>query len=66
MKKYYSRTSDLIISLNSLQAWSFFMLLLSSADFFFTNTPFMNTIRESHGLDPDQDRHYVGADSGPN
>ena len=52
------------------------MLLLSSADFFskllikksFRDTirVFRNTIRVSNGLDPDQDRHFVGPDLGPN
>ena len=27
---------------------------------------FRNTIRVSNGLDPDQDRHYVGPDLDPN
>ena len=26
----------------------------------------MNTIRVSYGFDPDQDRHFVGPDLGPN
>ena len=46
------------------------MLLLSSADFFqnslFQKKYFMNAIRESSGFDPDQDRHSVGPDLGPN
>ena len=46
------------------------MLLLSSADFFknyhFHKYSFRNTIRVSNGLDPDQDRLYVGPDLGPN
>ena len=32
---------------------------------FFTNS-FRNTIRVSNSLDPDQDRHNVGPDLGPN
>ena len=45
------------------------MLLLSSADVFnkinFKNA-FRVTIRESNGLDSDQDRHCVSPDLGPN
>ena len=32
----------------------------------FFKIPFRNTIRVSNGLDPDQDRHSVGPDLGPN
>ena len=32
----------------------------------FTKNSFRNTIRVSNGLDPDQDRHFVGPDLGPN
>ena len=45
------------------------MLLLSSADFLriiFSKNSFRNTIRVSNSLDPDQDRHSVGPDLGPN
>ena len=46
------------------------MLLLSSADFFsiltFSKNSFRHTIRVSNGSDPDQDRHIVGPDLGPN
>ena len=46
------------------------MLLLWSVYFFskltFSKNPFSNTIRVSNGLDPDQDRHSVGPDLGPN
>ena len=47
------------------------MLLLSSAYFFqnklfFGKNSFMNTIRVANSLDPDQDRHFVGPDLGPN
>ena len=38
---------------------------LSSADFFLNNS-FRNTIRVSKSLDPDQARHFVGPDLGPN
>ena len=43
-----------------------FAPFLSSADFFFQKQrlqkKFRNSIRMSNGLDPDQDRHYVGPD----
>ena len=43
---------------------------LSSANFFkinfFKKKIFRNTIRVSNALDPDQDRHFVGPDLGPN
>ena len=46
--------------INSLHAG--YMILLS-ADFFqnflFFKNSFVNTIRVSNGLDPDQDRHFV-------
>ena len=46
------------------------MLLLSSADFFSklpcSKNSFEDTIRVSNSLDPDQDRHLVGPDLGPN
>ena len=32
----------------------------------FSKNPFMNTIRVSNNLDPDQDRRCVGPDLGPN
>ena len=32
----------------------------------FSKNDFRNTIRVSNGLDPDQDRHNVGPDLGPN
>ena len=41
------------------------MLFLSSADFF-QNQLFRKTIRVSNSLDPDQGRHIVGSDLGPN
>ena len=44
-------------------------MLLSSADFFqnhFLKHSFRTTIRVSNSLDPDQDRHFVGPDLGPN
>ena len=44
-------------------------MLLSSADFFlcyFFKNSFRTTIRESNGLDPDQDRFSVSPDLGPN
>ena len=43
---------------------------LSSADFFpkssFSKISFRNTIRVTNSLDPDQARHFVGPDLGPN
>ena len=45
------------------------MLFLSSADFFKVNyfkNSHTNIIRVSISLDPDQDRHFVGPDLGPN
>ena len=56
-------TQMLGINFSSLHAGHFFMLLLSSADFFskwvFSENNFKNTIRVSNGLDPDQDPHSV-------
>ena len=46
------------------------MIFLSSADFFskltFSKKYFRNTIRVSYSLDPDQARHSVRPDLGPN
>ena len=46
------------------------MLLLLSADLrlklTFSKNSFRNTIKVSNGLDPDEDRHFVGPDLGPN
>ena len=46
------------------------MLLLSSGDFLLKSTysknSFRNTFRVSNSLHPDQDRHSVGLDLGPN
>ena len=45
------------------------MLLFSSADFFkiiFFQKNTSKRLLVSYGLDPDQDRHYVGPDLGPN
>ena len=46
------------------------MLLLLTADFFseltFSENSFGHIIRVSNSLDPDQDRHFVGPDLGPN
>ena len=44
---------------------------LSSADFLFSKSTFSkysfrNTMRVSNSLDPDQDRHSVGPELGPN
>ena len=54
-----------ITILTSLHSEKFFVHLLSSADFF-SNILYRNTIRMSNGFGPDQDRHFVGADLGPN
>ena len=46
-----------------------YMLFMSSPDFFkikYSQISSKNTIRVSNGLDPDQDRHFVGPDLGPN
>ena len=48
-----------------------FVLFMSSAELVFKLTfskknSFRNRIRVSNGLDPDQDRRYVGPDLGPN
>ena len=60
--------ADVVFTLGKLGI--FFMLLLSSADFFsnltFSKYSFRNTIRVSNYLDPDQDRHFVGPDLGSN
>ena len=48
---------------------NFSCVFKSSADISklaFSNNYFRNTIRESNNLDPDQDRHCVGPDLGPN
>ena len=46
------------------------MILLSSADFFskltFSKKSFMNTIKVSNNLNPDQDQNSVGLDLGLN
>ena len=46
------------------------MLLLASVTFFlkltFTKKSFVNTIKVSNGLKPDQDPHFVSPDLGPN
>ena len=59
----------LSLSPSPLHAGKFVRILLSSADFFFSKLTFSkqsfrNTIRVSNGLDPDQDRHFVGPDLG--
>ena len=40
--------------------------LLTFSKLSFSNNFFRNTIRASNDLDPDQDRHLVGPDLGPN
>ena len=53
----------------SLHAGYFFLLLLSSADFFskltFSKSSFRDTIRVANGLLPNQDRRSVGPDLCP-
>ena len=53
-----------------MACWVIFHALLSSADFFskliLSKNSFANTIRVSNSLDPDQARHFVGLDLGPN
>ena len=49
---------------------NFFMLLFSSADFFFSKlafskSSFRNTIIVSNSLDPEQAHYYVGPELGP-
>ena len=61
---------QLLVSGQQTGPWRFFILLLSSADFFSKSTfykkkSFRNNIRVSNGLDPDQDWHSVGPDLGP-
>ena len=50
--------------------WVIFHHFLLSVDFFkiklFRINSFRNTIRVSNSLDPDQARHFVGPDLGPN
>ena len=57
-----------MIEVYLLACWVIFHVLLS-ADFFkinFFKNSFRNTFRMSNSLDPDQDRHSVGPDLGPN
>ena len=57
-------------SKNSTVVHSDNLLCLLSADFFqnqlFLKNSFRNTIRVSNSLEPDQARHFVGPDLGPN
>ena len=53
----------------SLTPVKFFLIFLLSAIFSkstFSKNSFKNTIRMSNSLDPDQARHFVGPDLGPN
>ena len=43
-----------------------FMSFLLSANFFSKSTFSKNSFKVSNGMDPDQDRHFVGPDLGPN
>ena len=58
------------IRMNSLACWDFFHNFCHLPFFFskltISKNSFRNTIRVSNGLDPDQDRHFVGPDLGPN
>ena len=51
-------------------SWEILHAFWSSAEFFqnkfFQKKSFRNTIRVSNSSDPDQARHYVGPDLGPN
>ena len=56
-------------SFNSLPPGKFCMLFCRLLIFFkstFLKNSFRNTIRVSNGLDPDQVRHFVGPNLGPN
>ena len=46
--------------------WCFCCRLLTFQNLLFQNKSFRNTIRVSNGLDPDQERHFVCPDLGPN
>ena len=46
--------------------FSAFCHLLIIFKIFFIENSFRNTIRVSNNLDPDQARHFVGRDLGPN
>ena len=55
--------------INSMPPGKIFMLFCSLLFFFkinFSKNSFGNTIRVSNSLDPDQARHSVGPDLGPN
>ena len=43
-----------------------FLHTLLCAIFYSLDAGFFNTIRVSNSLDPDQERHFVGPDLGPN
>ena len=43
-----------------------FVVILFFSNSHFSEKIFRNTIRVSNGLDPDQDRHFVGPERGPN
>ena len=60
-----------VILLSLCRLGNFFNDFLLSADFFylkltFSKNYFRNTIRVSNSLNPDQARHFVGPDLGPN
>ena len=58
------------VCINSLRAVFFFHAFVVDCWLFskmtFSKNSFRNTIRVSKGWDPDQDRHSVGPDLGPN
>ena len=66
---YVCFTLSISWTIISLYAELVFMLLFSSTDFFLINLSkisFKNTIRVSNCSEPDQDRHSVSPDPGPN
>ena len=46
--------------------WVIFHALIAVCQLFFKVNSFRNTITGSNSLDPDQDRHFVWSDFGPN
>ena len=60
--------AQIFVSLTRFASWDIFHEFLSSAAAadLFQNQLFRNTIRVSNSLDPDQARHFVGPDLGPN
>ena len=52
--------------LGNFSLFFFFFLKIHFLKSTFLKNSFRNTIRVSNNLDPDQDRHSVGPDLGPN